>query len=182
MSHTDRPDPNALVLDSGKLAATAEDVLNALAELGIEQQTIEHQPVYTLEEAKAVHHEASAIHTKNLLLRNKKGHLFLVMVEQDRAVSLEGLRDTLKLRGGQLAFAGADRMEQFLGVVPGSVTPLAIINDPSNNVEVIIERALFDEEWIYVHPCRNTQTTRIRTADLKSALQAWGHEPRLFDF
>lgn len=182
MAHDDRPDPETLTLACGQRAATVDQVLDALAALGVEQQTREHEPLYTVEQAKAHVDPLPGAHTKNLFLRNKKGRMFLLVIEQDRQVDLRGLRERLALPGGQLAFASTERMEKYLGVVPGSVTPLAVINDRGGAVQLIIERALLDEEWIYLHPCRNTHTTRLRSADLLRAVEAWGHTPTLLDF
>lgn len=182
MSHADRPDPESLVLDNGQQAATASQVLAALEALGIEHQTVTHEPLYTVEQAQSVEYKDPGAHTKNLFLRNKKGRMFLAVIEHDRTVDLRGLRDMLQLPGGQFAFASTERMSQFLGVVPGSVTPLAAINDHSGKVQIIIDNDLLKQEWIYLHPCRNTHSTRLRTADLMKALEAWDHPPTIVTF
>lgn len=182
MSHADRPNPENILLEDGQLAATADQVLQALETLGVEQQTFTHKPLYTVEEAQSVEYKDPGAHTKNLFLRNKKGRMFLVVIEHDRTVDLKSLRDKLQLTGGQFAFASTERMAKFLGVVPGSVTPLAVINDHSKKVQILIDNALLQHTWIYLHPCRNTHSTRIRTADLIKTLQAWDHEPTTIKF
>jgi len=135
-----------------------------------------------VQQASSVVYEHPGAHTKNLFLRNKKGLMLLVVVEPQHTVDLRGLRDKLQLPGGQFAFASTERLGKFLGVVPGSVSPLAIINDHSGRVAVYIEHTLLESEWIYLHPCRNTHSTRLRTADLIKALNAWGHEVTPLDF
>ncbi len=182
MAHSDRPNPDTLTLDNGDLAATADEVISTIESLGFEHETHTHKPQYTVEEAKLGAPDKPGAHTKNLFLRNKKGRMFLFVVEQDRTIDLKGLRDKLQLTGGHLAFASTERMEKFLGVVPGSVSPLAVINDHSGKVQVYIERDLLEEEWIYMHPCRNTHTTRMRCDDLIKLLTAWGHPAALLDF
>jgi len=162
MVHADRPDPESLILENGEPAATVEQVLAALDSQNIEHETIEHEPLYTVEQSKQVAFDKPGAHTKNLFLRNKKGRMFLLVVEQDRTVDLKNLRDKLQLPGGQFAFASTERLSKFLGVVPGSVSPLALINDHSMKVQVYIERSLVTQEWIYLHPCRNTHSTRLR--------------------
>ncbi len=181
MSHSDRPNPETIVLDNGKPAATAEQVLQALTDLGVDHHTITHEPLYTVDEAKSIDYGAPGAHSKNLFLRNKKGRMFLLVIEEDRSIDLKALRDKLLLTGGQFAFASTERMAKFLGVVPGSVTPLAAINDHGGKVQIIIEKALLQQEWIYLHPCRNTHSTRMRTADLLHVLQAWNHEALLLE-
>lgn len=182
MSHSDRPDPDAVVLANGDAAASVEQVLGALTELGIEHQTTCHEPLYTVEQAKSVEYKDPGAHTKNLFLRNKKGRMFLLVVEPDHTVDLRGLRDRLQVTGGQLAFASTERLGLYLGVVPGSVSPLALINDTQCKVDVYFEASLLEHEWIYLHPCRNTHSTRLRTADLLRALEAWSHTPTALHF
>jgi len=182
MTHSDRPDPEKLTLDNGEAAATVEQVLAAMDSLSIEHETITHEPLYTVAQSKKVAFEKPGAHTKNLFLRNKKGRMFLLVVEQDRTVDLKGLRDKLQLPGGQFAFASTERLAKFLGVVPGSVSPLALINDTSEKVQVYIESSLLNQEWIYLHPCRNTHSTRMRSDDLIRLLDTWNHPATLLKF
>lgn len=182
MSHADRPDPEAIVLANGEPAATVEQVLASLTTLGIAHQTTSHKPLYTVEQAKTVVYEDPGAHTKNLFLRNKKGRMFLLVVEQDHTVDLRALREKIPVTGGQFAFASTERLALYLGVVPGSVSPLALINDTQCKVDVFFEASLLKHEWIYLHPCRNTHSTRLRTIDLLRALEAWSHIPTALDF
>ena len=182
MAHADRPNPDAVILDNGDLAATPDHVIATIESLGIEHETHTHEPLYTVVEAKQAASDKPGARTKNLFLRNKKGRMFLLVVEQDRTLDLKGLRDKLQLTGGQFAFASTERMAKFLGIVPGSVSPLAVINDHSAKVQVYIESALLEQEWIYLHPCRNTHTTRMRCDDLLKLLIFWNHPAILVDF
>lgn len=182
MAHSDRPDPEAVRLENGELSATPETVFKALEELGIEHETLVHVPLFTVEEAKSVKYSLEGAHTKNLFLRNKKGRMFLLVVQQDRRVDLKALRAQLNLPGGQLAFASTERLGKFLGVVPGSVSPLAVINDHGGKVSVYLDESLLAHKLIYLHPCRNTHSTRISTQDLLTVLNAWDHPPTLLKF
>lgn len=175
MSHSDRPDPETVILKNGNLAATADEVLRAIEQLGIEHHTVVHEPLYTVEQAKTVAYDVPGAHTKNLFLRNKKGRMFLLVVERDQQINLRELRDKLNVTGGQFAFASTERLGQFLGVVPGSVSPLALYNDHERSVQALIQDTLLEHEWIYLHPCRNTHSTRLRTDDLIRLLIAWDH-------
>ena len=182
MSHSDRPDPETVVLNSGKLAATPEQLLAAIDEFGIEHQTITHEALFTVEQAKKVDYDLPGAHTKNLFLRNKKGRMLLLVVEQDHTVDLKGLRDKLQMTGGQIAFASTERLGKFLGVVPGSVSPLALFNDHEHLVKVFMQDTLLEHEWIYMHPCRNTHSTRIRTKDVLRLLESWDHPVTKLNF
>ena len=175
MSHTDRPDPENITLLDGRLAATPEHVLSELDAHGIEHQTTTHKPLYTVEDAKGIVYSEPGAHTKNLFLRNKKGLMFLLVVEPDHKVDLRALKDQLQLPGGQIAFASSERLGKYLGVVPGSVSPLAVSNDHSSKVQVFVQNTLLTHEWIYLHPCRNTHSTRLRVVDLLRLLDIWSH-------
>lgn len=182
MSHADRPNPETVVLKNGKLSATPEQVLSELQLHGIEHQTIVHEALYTVEQAKLIDYAEDGAHTKNLFLRNKKGRMFLLVVDRDHRVDLRGLRDKLATPGGQFAFASTERMGLYLGVVPGSVSPLAVFNDHDCAVQVLIQDTLLGHEWIYLHPCRNTHSTRLRTSDLLKLLTAWNHPATILKF
>lgn len=182
MSHSDRPDPETVILENGSLAATAEQILAALTKLDVEHTTQTHIPLFTVDDAKSISYEHPGAHTKNLFLRNKKGRMFLLVVEQDHIVDLKALRDKLALPGGQFAFASTERLGKYLGVVPGSVSPLALFNDHELKVQVYMESSLLNHEWIYLHPGRNTYSTRLLTADLLKVLEAWSHPVTQLDF
>ena len=182
MAHSDRPDPESVRLDNGELAATPDAVFNALDKLGIEHDTIVHKPLYTVEEARSVKYALEGAHTKNLFLRNKKGRMFLLVIRHDRQVDLKALRAQLNLPGGQFAFASTERLGKYLGVVPGSVSPLALINDHNGKVALYIDEYLLTHQTIYLHPCRNTHSTRISTQDLLKVLNAWDHPPTVLTF
>ena len=181
MSHSDRPDPETVLLKNGELAATPEQLLSALDAHGIEHQTWTHEALYTVEQASKVHYDKDGAHTKNLFLRNKKGRMFLLVVSSTYRVDLRGLRDKLNVPGGQFAFASTERLGLYLGVVPGSVSPLAAFNDHECAVQVIMQSTLLDNEWIFLHPCRNTHSTRLRTSDLVAVLESWEHPVTVLD-
>jgi len=182
MSHADRPNPESILLISGERAATVPQLLAALDELNVEHHTITHPPLYTVEQAKQVEFELPGAHTKNLFLRNKKGRMFLLTVEPDHKVDLRALRVELQRPGGQFAFASTERLGSYLGVVPGAVSPLALINDHECKVEFFIQNTLLNHEWIYLHPCRNTHSTRLRTSDLLRVLEQWQHPATQLSF
>ena len=151
-----------------------------LEQLGIAERTVEHPPVFTVEEAKALRGDLPGRHVKNLFLRNKKEEMWLVVALEDRAIDLRRLGEVLG--AGRLSFGSAERLKRHLGVEPGSVTPLALINDEARTVRLALDRGLGDGGPVNVHPLVNTMTTAMAAQDLLRFFAATGHEPRWLDF
>ena len=151
-----------------------------LDRLGIAHRTVEHPPVFTVEEAKALRGNLPGHHIKNLFLRNRKEEMWLVVALEDRAIDLKRLGDVLG--AGRLSFGSAERLRRHLGVEPGSVTPLALINDEARAVRLVLDRSLADNAPINAHPLVNTMTTALAPADLMRFFAATGHAPRWLDF
>src|SRR5258707_7878296 len=113
-----------------------------LDQLGLAHRTVEHPPVFTVEEAKALRGNLPGHHIKNLFLRNKKEEMWLVVALEDRAIDLKRLGEVLG--AGRLSFGSALRLKRHLGVEPGSGKPLALINDESRSVQLVLHRCLGD--------------------------------------
>ena len=151
-----------------------------LDQLGIAHRTVEHPPVFTVEEAKALRGNLPGHHIKNLFLRNKKEEMWLVVALEDRAIDLKRLGEVLG--AGRFSFGSADRLKRTLGVEPGSVTPLALINDQAQAVRLVLDRGVADGGPINAHPLVNTMTTALSAADLLRFFAATGHTPHWLDF
>ena len=151
-----------------------------LDRLGIGHRTVEHPPVFTVEQAKALRGDLPGHHIKNLFLRNKKEEMFLVVALEDRAIDLKQLGEVLGV--GRLSFGSPERLRRYLGVEPGSVTPLALINDQARSVRLVLDRGLLEGGPINAHPLVNTMTTAVASPDLLRFFEATGHEPRWLDF
>ena len=154
--------------------------LDALLErLGIAVEEVAHPPVFTVEEAAAHPHGLAGTDTKNLLLRDAGRALFLVTLRADRRADLKALPALLGAK--RFSFASPDTMAETLGVAPGAVTPLALVNDTARCVGFALDRALAASERIVCHPLVNTASVSIATADLLRLLAAIGVTPRLID-
>jgi Ala-tRNA(Pro) deacylase len=153
---------------------TSERLFGYLDELGIGTSTLEHDPVYTVEEARHLRRLPGG-HCKSLFLRNKKGRMWLVTTEQDRTIDLATL--AASLGAGRLGFASPRRLLTYLGVEPGAVSPFGVVNDPDGEVTVALDRALTEHERINLHPLDNSMTTSIATEDLIRFLEATQHPP-----
>ncbi|NIR84660.1 MAG: prolyl-tRNA synthetase associated domain-containing protein [Gammaproteobacteria bacterium] len=159
---------------------TAAQLFALLDRLGIAHTTVEHPPLFTVEEAKALRGELPGAHTKNLFLRNKKGRMWLVTCLEDRRVDLRALAE--RLGAGRVSFGSPPRLMQALGVTPGAVTPFALVNDRAGAVEAVLDRDLLRLAPLNFHPLENARTTAISPEGLLAFLQATGHRPTLVDF
>jgi Ala-tRNA(Pro) deacylase len=158
--------------------ATPADLFAFLDRLGISHRTVEHQPLFTVEESQALRGTIPGGHTKNLFLKDKKSALFLVVALEDARIALNSLHRTLGA-SGRFSFGSAGQMQEMLGVTPGSVTPFAAINDVGHRVTVILDRAMMRHDVLNYHPLTNTMTTTIARDDLVKFLRATGHEPQI---
>jgi Ala-tRNA(Pro) deacylase len=170
-------DQQAERLDDGSIPATPEELFRHLTDLGIDVNTVRHAPVFTVEEAKAARGELTGGHSKNLFLRNKKGRMWLVVAEESKAIDLKELGACID--AGRLSFGSPERLMRHLGVIPGAVTPFAVMNDPDGLVRVVLDRGLLDYDVLSFHPLDNTKTTTIRTDDLLRFLDAVDHPPQI---
>lgn len=166
-------------LADGSPPATPEQLFERLESLGIDTRTVQHPAVFTVEEAQRLRGELTGGHCKNLFLRNKKGRMWLVVCAEDSTVDLRALAD--RLGAGRLSFGSAGRLMEHLGVIPGAVTPFAILNDHDGAVRVVIERRLLALSPLNCHPLDNARTTAIATDDLLRFLEAENHSPEIID-
>jgi Ala-tRNA(Pro) deacylase len=166
--------------DTAADATQAETALfNRLGELGIKTVTVSHPPVFTVDEAKRLRGSLPGGHCKSLFLRNKKGEMWLVVTLEDRVLDLKILGE--RIGAGRLSFGSAERLMQYLGVIPGAVTPFAILNDRERLVQVVLDAEMMRHTPLNYHPLRNDRTTAIAPDDLVRFLEAEGHPPRVVD-
>jgi len=154
------------------------DLERFLAQHRIDAQRFDHPPVMTVEESERLVPKLPGAKTKNLFLRNKKGDRhFLVTVPHDLVVDLNALGAWLD--AGRLGFASAERLQRHLGITPGSVSLLALVNDTGHAVEFVIDHRLWAAEAVHAHPLRNDVTMVIPHAALERFLGATGHAVRV---
>jgi Ala-tRNA(Pro) deacylase len=151
-----------------------------LQQHGIAPARHEHPAVMTVEESERLVPKLPGAKTKNLFLRDKKGKRhFLVTAPHDLPVDLGALGEALG--AGRLSFASPERLQKHLGLTPGAVSLLGLVNDEARAVEFVIDRALWNAEAVHAHPLVNTATTIVAHADLERFLAATGHAPRVID-
>ena len=123
----------------------------------ISDKKYQHQPVFTVDEAKALVFDEAILEIKNLFLRNKhKAHYYLFCVPANRQISITEL--ALIAHEKQLSFASDDDLFRLLGVHSGSVSLLNIINDEAKLVNYYIDQSIIRHPQVAFHPNRNDQT------------------------
>jgi Ala-tRNA(Pro) deacylase len=168
------------VLVDGSLPTTPHELLARLQVLGISATTHHHPPVFTVEQAQALKGNLPGAHTKNLFLRDRRRRMWLLVALFDRDVELLGLARSLGV-SGRLSFASEERLMQYLGVSPGSVSPFALVNDHSGAVRLALDSELSAHDLWNVHPLDNSMTTAVRSEDMLRFLETVAHPPRWVD-
>lgn len=174
------PPTGTPLLHDGRVPASPAELLDYLTVLGITHHTEKHAPVFTVSESKALHGDLPGGHTKNLFLRNKRGDMWLVTCDEDREVPLDWLAARLGAR--RFSFARPERLMRYLGVIPGAVTPFAVINDRAGAVRVAVDASLLRHEILNLHPLDNAMTSVIGARDLVRFLHAAAHPPEIIEF
>ncbi|WP_171126884.1 MULTISPECIES: prolyl-tRNA synthetase associated domain-containing protein [unclassified Ruegeria] len=151
------------------LPLSSDALLAKLDEWGLAYRLHTHVPLRTVEESKAVEDQfmvpgENALRLKNLYLRDKKKRNYLVTLEQSRDIDLKALGAELGV--GNLSFGSPDRLMQNLGIRPGAVSPLAMINGVENNVRFFMDAAGQQADVIYMHPLVNDRTIAMARGDL----------------
>jgi Ala-tRNA(Pro) deacylase len=149
-----------------------------LEELDIASSTVEHAPIFTVEQSLSLRGTIPGAHTKNLFLKDKDGRMVLVIAKEDTPVDLKALAKRLGF--GRFSFGKPELLLAVLGIEPGSVTAFALINETSRELSaVVVDEALMNFAEVNCHPLINSATTRIAVEDLIRFIEACGHTPLL---
>ena len=157
-----------------------KDIFSILDELSIQFERIDHVPVYTSEQARKLMPHNAAASAKNLFLRDKKGRRhFLLIVDDMKIVDFKSL--ARQIPSTQLSIASPVRLTKYLQINPGAVSLLALINDPQGEVQLLVDRSLWDNNAIQLHPLVNTSTLVIQMTYVNKFLDFTHHEPHFVD-
>lgn len=150
-------------------------VYDLLDELYVDYKRVDHPAADTMEACLEIEKVLGVEICKNLFLRNRqKTEFYLLMMPGAKPFKTKDI--TKQLGCARLSFAEAEFMEQFLDITPGSVSVLGLMNDKENKVRLVIDKDILDGEYIGCHPCINTSSLAIKTADiLNKFLPAVGH-------
>ena len=161
----------ALELQKGRPADTTGRLdkeirtYDLLDSLGVEYDRVDHAPAMTMEDCKEIDEILESMVCKNLFLCNRqKTNFYLLMIPDTKVFHTKDLSE--QIGSARLSFAKPEYMEQFLDITPGSVSVLGLMNDTEHHVQLLIDEDVLDSEYFGCHPCINTSSLRIRTADL----------------
>ncbi|MDH4383942.1 MAG: prolyl-tRNA synthetase associated domain-containing protein [Caulobacter sp.] len=155
-------------------------MLACLDDMGLAHATLDHEPVFSVGEGEEIKAGLPGGHSKNLFLKDAKGRLWLISALDVTRIDLKRVHPVIG--SARLSFGSAELMEAVLGVTPGSVTALALVNDRNQQVTFVLDAALAAAEPVNFHPLTNTATTALSQADFRRFLTALGREPILVDF
>ena len=145
--------------------------------LGIPYQRADHDETPSIEACAEVEKLLGIEICKNLFLCNRQKTQFTLLLMPGRK-EFRTKELSAQLGCSRLSFAGEEPMRELLGVTPGSVSVLGLLNDTEKRVRLVIDRDALAHEYFGCHPCRNTTSLRIKTADLTGRiLPALGHMP-----
>lgn len=159
---------------------TKNELIDYLISLGIEQETFEHEPVFTVAESKDQKLNVPGAHTKNLFLKDDKKRFWLISALQDTRIDLKATGKVLGAKN--LRFAQPELLRLHLGVEPGSVTWFALVNDTKKVVNPILDKAIFEYDRVGFHPLKNDATTVVNPKDLIKFVEFLNREYQKFDF
>ncbi len=153
----------------------SKELYSVLEELEIRFEYNEHPAAPTIEIAKQYWKDLDAVHCKNLFFRNHKGNRhYLVVFDHRQNLSIKSLEQ--KLKQGKLSFASEKRMDKYLGLKPGSVSPFGLIQDRENHVMVFFDKNLQKANKISFHPCINTASLVLKFEDFKRFMDWVGNQ------
>lgn len=161
-------------------AENRSKVLKVLKELNISYDIYEHPPLDTIAIAQKYWKDIDATHCKNLFFRNHKGNRhYLCIIKDTTPFNLKPLEK--KLKQGKLSFGSEKRLEKYLGVKPGSVSPFGLINDLDHHVHLFIDQELKKAEKVSYHPNDNTASVVISFEDLIMFIETMGNSYEFID-
>lgn len=156
------------------------DIFAFLDEYKIDYERVDHPAVYTVAEALEKVPHLDGAETKNLFVRTRKADRhFLVVVDYNKSVDLKGLGKALGVK--RLSFGSPKRLMTYLGIEPGAVSLLAILNDTDGAVEMVVDQAIWNAERIKCHPLVNTSTLSIAQPDVKRIFEISNHPLTVID-
>lgn len=156
-------------------------VYDFLESLGVDYHRVDHEAAMTMEACVAIDGVLGTTMCKNLMLCNRQcTDFYILLTPGDKKFKTSVL--SKQIGSSRLSFADGQYMEQFLDITPGSLSVLGLMNDKEYRVQLLIDQDVLKGEYIGVHPCVNTASLKLKTADLtEKIIPAMGHAPTFVD-
>jgi len=166
-----RPDTN-----DGRLPKEIR-VYDLLDSIGITYRRLDHDAAMTMEICEMIDEKLEAVICKNLFLCNRnQTEFYLLMMPGNKVFKTKDL--SAQIGSSRLSFATPEHMEKYLGITPGSVSVMGLMNDKENKVHLLIDEDVLKDKYIGCHPCINTSSLRIKTSDMiNKVIPALNHKP-----
>ncbi len=155
------------------------DIKHYLTEHGITFRAFTHPPVFTCEQARKHHlyYHIRGIHSKNLFLKERKSRrYYLLVIQEHKKADLDTVGT---LVGDKLKFANEDDLMKLLSLTPGAVSPFGLINDTKHIVEVLIDKEVWESDFVSFHPNVNTETLELSQSDFRKYIGIVGNKYRI---
>ena len=145
-----------------------------LEQVGVEYWRIDHEAAYTMEACEEIDQALGSMICKNLFLCNRqKTDFYLLMIPGSKTFKTRELSH--QIGTSRLSFATAEDMEKYLDITPGAVSIMGLMNDKDNAVKLLVDEDVLADEYLGCHPCVNTSSLKLRTADVFGPVLAAMH-------
>ena len=152
------------------------DLYEVLKKLNIEFKEIEHEAVFTIEQAQGIKNKIDGLGCKNLFLTDKNGKYILIVLSENKKANIKQIEKIVNT--SHLSFAKETELKSILQLEQGSVTPFGILNDNDNKVMIVIDKDLKGKKLLF-HPNVNTKTISISYGDLIKFIEFEKHNYKL---
>ena len=155
----------------------SEKVFKFLDSKNIQYKVHTHTPVYTVEEAKKLRKNIQGLHCKNLFLKDsKRKKFYLLTTPADKKITLKNICELIGAK--KLTIASPENLKEYLGVEPGSVSPLGLINDSSSSVNYIIDKEVLNAKVVNFHPNDNSQSLEFSVQNFEKLISLFSNNIR----
>lgn len=159
-----------------------QQLYKKLDDLNIIYEKFEHPAFGTVDASGSFYRDHDmGVDCKNAFMQNRRGKKqYLVVLCAHKNIDIPHLAEFLG-EHRKMGFASQDRLQKYLGLTPGSVTPFGLIHENAREIPVVIDREIFDHAFVHFHPFRNTASLKISTQDLGKFLDAYACQVHLYD-
>ena len=157
-----------------------EAVYQALQDMGIAYEVVDHPPALTTEEADRYIEGKEGVRTKTLFLTNKKGSAYYLLIMDDaKRMDIKKLSELLDEK--RVSFASADRLMAKMQLPPGVVSLFGLINNTDKDIRIYLDKEMLSEKIVTFHANDNSKTVFITTDDMYRFISNLGYEYKIID-